>query len=129
MIEVVGRHGQSGRYPVVVGIMTICLTLLTSYLLGDFHAAVFQPIIYCEIKLYKFPPLPEIAPIVHAWWSNGAHLDLAESLAEGPALEEVGVDARGEDEGAGAEVVGRHAREQQPRLAAQTADPAPGRAS
>ena len=55
-----------------------------------------------------------------------AHLDLAESLAEGPALEEVGVDARGEDEGAGAEVVGRHGREQQARLAAQAADSAPG---
>ena len=51
-------------------------------------------------------------------WRNIPYLYLAEALAERPAAEEVRVDAGGEDEGARAEVVGRHRGEHEARLAA-----------
>ena len=49
---------------------------------------------------------------------NIPYLYLAETLAEWPAPKEVRVDPGGEDEGARDEVIGRHRREHEARLAA-----------
>ena len=39
---------------------------LTINLLVHLHTSVFQPLTFYQVILLKFPPLPQIKPIVHA---------------------------------------------------------------